>query len=541
MSQIRTSLRLLPEWSATEPVAASARISPEHRHKRPLAKIRHDLRTPINHIVGFSEILIEETAGAAPESFRLDLQKIRGGGDQLLNLINQHLSIEGFPTTRPDLHQLCHELRTPVNHIIGYSELLMEQCADLGLAGFEGDLARINAAAKTWLALMEEHLIGQTSQRGFLPRRADYAETELFARMDRELAVPLVEAVPLQAPQHGRLLLADDDEPNRELLCRRLEKLGYEVTAVGNGLEALNGVRAGQFDLVLLDLLMPGLDGREVLARMKADPALRHLPVIMISALDQVEGIVRCIELGAEDYVAKPFNPVFLRARISAGLEKKRSRDREVSYLSQIQQEKQRAEELLHIILPPDVAEELTTTNSVRPRRFEDVGVLFCDIVGFTGYCDLHPPEEVLGQLQSVVEAFEDLAARHGLEKIKTLGDSFMGTAGLRTPAANPALSCVQCGLEMIAAARQLPPHWQVRVGVHVGPVIAGVVGHRKYQYDVWGDTVNRAARMEEAAEPDSLCVTAETWRRLEGRRQGRFMGRIEIKGKGPLDLFRVE
>src|SRR5205085_12602561 len=131
--------------------------------------------------------------------------------------------------------------------------------------------------------------------------------------------------------------------------------------------------------------------------------------VIMISALDQVEGIVRCIELGAEDYVAKPFNPVFLRARIGAGLEKKRLRDREISYLRQIQEEKQRTEKLLHIILPQDVAEEVKATNRVQPRRFENVGVLFCDIADFTAYCDQHPPEEVLPRLQGVVEAFEEL------------------------------------------------------------------------------------------------------------------------------------
>jgi class 3 adenylate cyclase len=473
-----------------------------------------------------------------PESFLSDLQKIRGGGDRLLALINQHLSEEAFPAAPPDVHQLCHELRTPVNHIIGYTELLMEQCVEMGLLEFQSDLAKINAAARTWLVLMEEQLIGKSTLPDRLPRGPQHDETEQFVRLEQQLASPQPEDPGPTELQHGRLLLADDDEPNRELLSRRLERLGYEVTAVADGREALERIRAGQFDLVLLDLLMPGLDGREVLAQMKADPALRDVPVIMISALDQVEGIVRCIELGAEDYIAKPFNPVFLRARIGAGLEKKRLRDREVSYLRQIQQEKLRSEELLHIILPQEVADELKAKNRVQPRRFENVGVLFCDIVGFTAYCDQHPPEEILTHLQSVVRAFEDLTAKHGLEKIKTIGDSFMATVGLRTPVANPALSCVQCGQEMIATSRRLPPHWEVRVGVHVGPAIAGVVGDRKYQYDVWGDTVNLAARMEEAAEAGTICVTAETWGLLGGRVQGRAIGKVEIKGKGPLELI---
>jgi adenylate cyclase len=541
MSVTRSRKAGLAAGRAHAPTVVPSPPLPAASHKRPLAKIRHDLRTPVNHIIGFSEMLLEDAADQVPTGFLRDLQKIRAGGDLLLTLINQHLSEKAFPAAKPDLHQLCHELRTPVNHIIGYSELLMEQCADINRPDFQGDLAKINAAAKTWLALMEDHLIGQDNRGGTMPRQTDHAETEMFERMERDLTAPAPRQEPRAVSGEGRLLLADDDEPNRELLCRRLKKLGYLVKAVGDGREALELVRTGQFDLVLLDLLMPGLDGREVLARMKADPALRHLPVIMISALDQVDGIVRCIELGAEDYVAKPFNPVFLRARIGAGLEKKRLRDRETSYLRQIQQEQRQSEKLLRIILPADVAKELKTTNRVKPRRFDNVGVLFCDIVGFTSYCDRHLPEEVLTHLQSVVEAFEELAARHGLEKIKTVGDSFMGTVGLGSPAPTPALNCVRCGLDMIAAAHCLPPHWQVRVGVHVGPVIAGVVGRRKYQYDVWGDTVNLAARMQEAAAPASVCVTADTWRLLGGYGRSQPMGRIEIKGKGLLELVRLE
>ena len=292
--------------------------------KRPLAKIRHDLRTPINHIIGFSEILLEEVREKAPENFVRDLLKIRGGGDRLLALINEHLSEETFPAAKPDVHQLCHELRTPVNHIIGYSELLSEQCGELCFADYQADLMKINSTAKTWLSLMEEHLLGEAG-----PQRTDHNETDMFRRMEQELNIPVPQEKRHPANEQGRLLIADDDAPNRELLCRRLEKLGYQVTTCANGLDALQLARSQQFDLVLLDLLMPGLDGREVLASMKDDPALRDIPVIMISALDQVEGIVRCIELGAEDYVAKPFNPVFLRARIGAGLEKKRLRDRE--------------------------------------------------------------------------------------------------------------------------------------------------------------------------------------------------------------------
>jgi class 3 adenylate cyclase len=320
-----------------------------------------------------------------------------------------------------------------------------------------------------------------------------------------------------------------------------LERLGHTVRLAANGREALDLLPHASFDLVLLDIQMPGLSGYEVLARIKADPALRHLPVIVLSASDETARVARCIQLGAEDYLPKPFDPVLLQARIGACLEKKRLRDREVSYLRQIQEEQQRSDELLHVILPRDVAAELKATRMVQPRRFDNVAVMFCDIVDFTAWCERHSPEAVLLHLQGVMQAFEQLTAQHALEKIKTIGDAYLATAGMLVPLANPALDAARCGLAMIAAARELPPHWELRIGLHVGPVIAGVVGRSKYQYDVWGDTVNTAARMQQAARPGTLCVNAQTWPLLAPSCQGRPAGVTTVKGKGEQEIFQIE
>src|SRR5262249_3540241 len=149
------------------------------------------------------------------------------------------------------------------------------------------------------------------------------------------------------------------------------------------------------------------------------------------------------------------------------------------------------------VILPHHVAEELKRTNTVKPRRYENVGVLFCDIVDFTSYCDRQAPEIMMEHLQAHMQAFENLAVRHGLEKIKSIGDCFMATAGLLNPLKNPGLNCVKCALDMVSATTRLPAKWQVHIGINVGPVVAGVVGKRKYQFDVWGDAVNMAARLE--------------------------------------------
>ncbi|MCP4305518.1 MAG: response regulator, partial [bacterium] len=200
------------------------------------------------------------------------------------------------------------------------------------------------------------------------------------------------------------ILVVDDNEDNRYTLTERLKRQGYEnLTTAENGQEALDQLAQKPIDLVLLDIMMPVMNGYEVVEHIKSDMALRDIPVIMISAVDEMESIVRCIKAGAEDHLSKPFNASLLKARISASLEKKRLRDQESGYLKQIEVEKQRADDLLHATLPAAAVHELKATSAVRPRRFEDVAVLFCDVVGFTRYCDEHPPEEVVSHLQTLV------------------------------------------------------------------------------------------------------------------------------------------
>jgi adenylate cyclase len=282
------------------------------------------------------------------------------------------------------------------------------------------------------------------------------------------------------------------------------------------------------------------MDGYQVLMRLKADEQLRHIPVVVLSAIDEVESVVRCVELGADDYLPKPFNPALLRARIGASLEKKRLRDQEVWYRQQIEAERQRADDLLHVILPDEIVRELKTTDAVQPRRYEHVAVLFCDIVGFTPYCDQRQPQEVLTSLQQLVEVYEDLAARYQMQKIKTIGDAFMAVAGLLTPVENPVLNGVRCGLEMIAAAPRLTAEWNVRVGIHVGPVVAGVLGRRQYLFDLWGDTVNTAARMESSGVAGTVTLSRAAWDAVAAHYPGERVGAIPVKGKGDLEVFRI-
>lgn len=338
-----------------------------------------------------------------------------------------------------------------------------------------------------------------------------------------------------------QMLVVDDNALNRDLLSRRLRQQGHEVIMATNGSEALGKMREQTFDLILLDIMMPEMNGYQVLEAMKSDEVLRHIPVIVISAVDEIESVVRCIEMGAEDYLPKPFNPVLLKARIGATLDKKRMRDQEQAHLQQIAAEKKRADDLLHVILPHPVVEELKANNRVKPRRYENVAVMFCDIVDFTQYCDQHEPEDVVTHLQKMVEIFEEMSLKHDLEKIKTVGDAFMTTANLLKPVENPVLNCVQCGLEMVAAAPSLPPQWQVRVGVHIGPVMAGVVGHRQYLFDVLGDTVNVAARIESEGVANAVSASAEAWKFVSHLCQSDSHGLVTIKGKGEMEIYQIK
>ncbi len=430
--------------------------------------------------------------------------------------------------------QIRHDLRTPLNHIIGYGEILLQEAEDIGATKILTDLARVVRAGKEVLSSIDE-LAKELSSPG-----QPVAPTPIAIPRSR---VPSPGAH-LSTHIQGKILVVDDNHANRDLLGRLLRREGHTVDEAADGMEALEKLETRRFDLVLLDLQMPRLDGTGVLAVMKQDPLLRHIPVIMISGLDELPKIAECIQLGADDYLNKPFDQVLLQARIGACLEKKQLRDRAVDHLEQIELEKRRANELLRVILPDAIVEELQQTDTVKPRRYEGVAVLFCDIVGFTSYCEQREPEDVVANLQKLVEAYEGLMGKHRMQKIKTIGDSFMAVAGLLDPVENPVLQSARCGRDMIRLAAQLPAGWSgVRVGIGYGPVVAGVLGRQQYQFDLWGDTVNTAARVESHGSENTVSLSADAWRCIEGIPgvRGLGLGAVPMKGKGLVPLYRLE
>ena len=337
-----------------------------------------------------------------------------------------------------------------------------------------------------------------------------------------------------------RVLIVDDDDQNLQLIQTILTPSGYEVRTADNGREAMKALESGPFDLVLLDVMMPDMDGIAVLRQIHTDATLRQIPVVMISGVNDLESVAKCVELGADDYLFKPIKPTLLRARVKASLEKKRLKDQEQFFLRRVQEEKARGDKLLHSILPHIVVEELLATGSVIPRRYNNVAVLFADIVGFTAYCENHDPGEILEHLESLFGLLEDMASKHRLDKVKTIGDAFMAAGGMLTPLDNPVLACVNYGLEIVVASRQLEPHWKIRVGIHKGPVVAGIVGKSRFSYDIWGDTVNTASRIESHGVADSVNVSQEAWQEVAHLFRGKSLGVVELKNKGKMEIINI-
>lgn len=328
---------------------------------------------------------------------------------------------------------------------------------------------------------------------------------------------------PAASPSPGRILIVDDTPANIQTLAATLKERGYQISVATNGKQALEVVERVRPDLILLDVMMPEMDGFETCRRLKASEAWRAIPVIFLTAKTETADIVRGFELGAVDYVGKPFNAHELLARVHTHLT-----------VDRLNRENER---LLLNVLPAPVAGRLKAGEDSIADHFPEVTVLFADIVGFTTLSGGMPPQPLVEMLDDLFSRFDELARRHRVEKIKTIGDCYMAVCGVPEPRPEHAPVLAAMALEMIESVRAFNAGrgkaLQIRIGLNTGPVVAGVIGRSKFIYDLWGDTVNTASRMESSGLPDRIQVTATTRDALLAQYAFEDRGEIEIKGKG--------
>jgi adenylate cyclase len=327
----------------------------------------------------------------------------------------------------------------------------------------------------------------------------------------------------------GRVLVVDDNRVNGLFIGRALEQQGLSVELAENGRRALDLLARSEFDLMLLDVEMPEVDGYEVLAEMKGDPRLREVPVIMTSALDELNSVVRCIELGAEDYLTKPVNPVLLKARIQASLERKRLHDEQ--------------RELISKFATREVADDLLTSGFSLGGKFVDAAAMFCDIRSFTTIVESQGPAETIELLNDYYTLMMDAIGSQGGVVNQMVGDGLMAIFGAPAPAADFRLRAVAAARQMVelidlfnrdqAALRRV----QIKIGVGVasGQVIAGYTGtQHRATYTCVGDPVNLAARLEshtkEVGRP--ILIDENTRAGLDGAVEVQPEGELLLKGK---------
>ncbi len=500
----------------------------------PAAQLRHDLRTPLNHIIGYAEMLLEELEGRDKPELVTGLAALRADARQLLGLLNEVLARGRAGSA--DLAAARDTLGPQLERIRSAGEALRRQAAEEGSGSLLPDLDRVRSATER---------LGELLDHGGAPT-ADARARQAAADAGSDASPP--------AQARGVILVVDDNDDNRDMLARRLRRQGYEVLTAAGGRAALETLAARPLDLVLLDVMMPDLDGYAVLQRLKADPGLRDIPVLMISALDELDSVVRCIQLGAEDYLGKPFDPVLLQARIGACLEKKRLHDQEARHRRELAEwnrtlEQRVAEQVAQLerlgrlkrFFSPQLAELIVAGGADDPLRTHrrEVTVVFLDLRGFTAFAETAEPEEVMGVLREYHAEMGRLILEHEGTLERFTGDGMMIFFNDPVEVANPAERALCMAVAMRDSVAGLAARWRKRgwdlalgVGIAQGYATIGAIGFEgRLDYGAIGTVTNLAARLCGEARGGQILISARVVAAVEHMIDAEDVGALTLKG----------
>ena len=499
----------------------------------PAAQLRHDLRTPLNHIIGYAEMLLEDAADGRAATFTTDLRTLLADARELLSLVNEWLAPAAGRSSSADLAAAREMVTPPLERIRVAGDTLRAHAEAGGTTDLLADLDRIRTATQALVKLLGHGNVPATenAERG----RAVGGGTASGARQ-------------------AMILVVDDNEGNRDMLARRLSRQGYEVQTAAGGRAALDVLGKESIDLVLLDVMMPDLDGYAVLERMKADQGSRHIPVVMISALDEMDSVVRCIQLGAEDYLPKPFDPVLLQARVGACLEKKRLHDQEQRHLAELDDwnrtlEKRVAEQLAQLerlgrlkrFFSPQLAELIVAGGADDPLKTHrrEVTVVFLDLRGFTTFAETAEPEEVMGVLREYHAEMGQLILEHEGTLERFTGDGMMIFFNDPIEVPNPAERAVRMAVAMRDRVAHLAAGWRKRgwelalgVGIAQGYATIGAIGFEgRWDYGAIGTVTNLAARLCGEAKGGQVLIASRMAAAVEGVVDTEEVGALTLKG----------
>jgi adenylate cyclase len=528
--------------------------------------LRHELRTPLNAIIGYSEMLLEDAVDAASADLAEDLKQVLAAGHQLLAVVNDLLDAQKLASDDVAFNlesliaNLDYQARAPLNGVIGYSEILLETAVEKEQAEIIPDLEKIHTAGKLFLARLNNIIDFSDLDAGLkspAPGAAD--QSPLIDSVMASLRELAQESAAAAGGETGSILVVDDNEINRDLLSRYLARLGHTVQAAADGRQALEMIGTGAFDLVLLDIMMPELNGYQVLQHLKDSSIWRDLPVIMISALDEMDSVVRCIELGAADYLSKPFNPVLLRARVGACLEKKRLRDLEKEQKRQLQELNAALEVRNRFIrqtfgryLSDDIVESILESpdglNIGGEKR--QATILMSDLRGFTSISERLPAEDVVSMVNIYLETMTDIILKYQGTIDEFIGDGILVIFGAPFQRPDDAQRAVACAVEMQLAMASVNdcnrqagyPEVALGIGVNTGTMVVGNIGSKKRtKYGVVGSNVNLTARIESYTVGGQIFISEDTLKACGDIVRLDNAMKVSPKGvKEPLTIYEV-
>ncbi|MCK5411782.1 MAG: response regulator [Gemmatimonadetes bacterium] len=518
---------------------------PERVKRAALTHVRHELKTPINAILGYSEMLLEDLEDGEDE-LEKDLERIRTAGRNLLTLVDEilnpnRIAEEGSSAELEDYGaKIRVDLRNPINAVIGYAELLIENSKEMGRDYMVADLDRIQAAARRLLDLSTDIVEVATARN---EDSSDPGRLEVSSALtEGVLAKAGTDAGAVQTDEvAGSLLVVDDNAMNRDLLSRQLARAGFMVQTAESGAEALRIMDGRDFDLVLLDVIMPEMDGLEVLRRVKSDPHLAETPVIVLSSLDDVESAIRCIELGADDFLHKPFHPTLLQARIGASLEIRRRRDEHDRQLARLDESELFVERILRSSFPAAIADRIRSGETEIVESYGDVTVLWCDVES-AARDRTRDPSQVAGRMRRLLEALDRVAEEHELGTVVQAGDGVVLAGGVPIPAEDHAHRVASAALALRDGLRSDPSFdAPIRVGMDSGEVTGGVLGGERLGYRLWGDPVDLARSLGRQAETGQVMVSPSAYRLLKDGWAFATLGVQEIPGRGQMRTYVLE